>query len=382
MAIKDKNMHKLWLGLWIIAALSVNTVLADYKSMSEGHALFKQCTGCHGQAGERQALGKSLVINQMTKEQIVMSIEGYLDGTYGRNMKALMKGQVARLTKDQIENIAAYVASLNNNKLKSLVVPPEPKNLSPVRKAQKYLPDSMKMKLKSKRYAKDITHVKALVVHDSKTAEEAKKRGVKQYYLTKMVFQEDNKTVLELKCTPYIAKNALVKFKYQSYGGQKLSLEVYNNFKKHAQKSVVIKDNPNTRSVSQSNSSVKERVVTALNHQDVSSSLGGVTLLPSDNIQIMGPEIASNGGSVPIDIRSAIKAKRVILFAMQEHQKSEKIAEWILHERALVDFSIRIKLVDYSYMPGSTITAVVEGVDGQFYMTSIQIVVAIGGGEA
>ena len=378
---KDKNMHKLWLGIWIIAALSVNTVLADYKSMSEGHALFKQCMGCHGQAGERHALGKSLVLNQMTKEQIVMSIEGYLDGTYGRSMKALMKGQVSHLTKGQIENIAAYVASLNNNKLKSLAVQVTPQcEAPPHRKVDKHVPDSMKMKMKTKRYAKTLTHVKAMVIHDSKTAKEAKKRGIKQFYLTKMIFKEGKETVLELECTPYLATNNLVKFKYKSHGGEKLSLSAYNNYGKHAEKSVVFRDSLHTRALGVLDPNVKNKVMTSSNDKAIRDYFGDVELLPSDKIQLIGPDVAANGGSVPIAVRSTIKAKRVTLFAMQEQDKTKMLVQWVLHEQTLVDFAIRIKLVSHIY-DGNVVSAVVEGADGKFYVSNIRVVVALGGGN-
>ena len=374
-------MHKLWLGLWIIAALSVNTLLADYKNMSEGHALFKQCTGCHGQAGERHALGKSLVINQMTKEQIVMSIEGYVDGTYGRSMKALMKGQVARLSKDQIENIAAYVASLNDNKLKSLQVEVKPQcKVPPVKKIEKHVPDSFKMKIKTYRYANYITAVKVMVMHDSYTEQEAEKRRVKQYYITKMIFKEDEETLLELKCTPYVSRNSFMKFKYQSHGGKRLSVQAYNNMNKHAQHSVVIKDRSGTKRVNALDVNIKKIVQSSANNEAIRAYFGNITLISSDKIQLTGPEIASDGTWVPIDVRSTIKARRVILFANEEDAKVQMIAQWILHNASIVDFSIRIKLVDYVTY-GSTVSAVVEGVDGKFYVTHIKVIVGLGGVE-
>jgi len=375
-------MYKLWIGLWIVALINVSTVLADYKSMAEGHTLFQQCTGCHGQTGEQQALGKSLVINQMTQEQIVMSIEGYLDGTYGRSMKALMKGQVASLTPVQIEMIAEYVASLNDNKLKSLAVPTTSQcELPPVSKAQKYLPDSMKMKVKIKRYANALTKVKAMIVHDSMTVKEAEKRGVKQFYLTKMIFKEDKETVLELKCTPYLSRNNLVKFKYKSHGSDKLSFQAYNNHGKHAEKSVVIRDSPYTKTLGALDLNTKNKVMTSSNNKAIRAYFEGITLISSNKIQLTGPEVASGGGWVPISVRSTIKAKSVTLFANEEDSKPQMVVQWILHKQTLVDFSIKIKLVDYTSYEGSTVSAVVEGVDGKFYVTNIKVVVGLSGVE-
>jgi len=59
---------------------------------------FQKCAGCHGANGEKKALGKSKIISDMTKADIVAALKGYKDGTYGGPMKGLMKGQVAGLS--------------------------------------------------------------------------------------------------------------------------------------------------------------------------------------------------------------------------------------------------------------------------------------------
>jgi len=78
---------------------------------ADGAALFKKCAACHGPAGEKQALGKSKVINTMTPEQIESALNGYRSGTYGGAMKALMKGQAAALNEEDIKTIAAYIGA-------------------------------------------------------------------------------------------------------------------------------------------------------------------------------------------------------------------------------------------------------------------------------
>jgi len=54
------------------------------------------CTGCHGADWSKKALGKSLNVAEMTHADIAASLKGYKDGSYGRGMKGLMKGQVAK----------------------------------------------------------------------------------------------------------------------------------------------------------------------------------------------------------------------------------------------------------------------------------------------
>jgi len=78
---------------------------------SEGANLFKKCASCHGATGEKHALNKSKVINEMSQEEVVAALNGYKDGTYGGSMKALMKGQVASYSDTQINTVAAFIAA-------------------------------------------------------------------------------------------------------------------------------------------------------------------------------------------------------------------------------------------------------------------------------
>ena len=70
---------------------------------------YQKCAGCHGGAGEKAALGKSKVISDMTKQEIVDSLKGYQAGTYGRAMKGLMVAQVKDLSDADIDAIAAKI---------------------------------------------------------------------------------------------------------------------------------------------------------------------------------------------------------------------------------------------------------------------------------
>jgi len=64
------------------------------------------CIGCHGANFEKKALGTSMIVKDMSKEDIVKALKGYKDGTYGRAQKGLMKGQVASLSDADIEALA------------------------------------------------------------------------------------------------------------------------------------------------------------------------------------------------------------------------------------------------------------------------------------
>ena len=96
-------MKKIILGITLISTMML---------AADGAALYSKCAGCHGSQGEKKALGKSKVINKMSKEDLATALNGYKDGSYGGAMKGLMKGQVAKLSNDDVEALALYI--INN----------------------------------------------------------------------------------------------------------------------------------------------------------------------------------------------------------------------------------------------------------------------------
>lgn len=81
--------------------------------MADGAAIFAKCAGCHGQNGEKSALGKSAIIKGEDAAKTVELLKGYKAGTLNQHgMGALMKGQVASLSDEQIKEVADYIAGL------------------------------------------------------------------------------------------------------------------------------------------------------------------------------------------------------------------------------------------------------------------------------
>jgi len=89
----------------LIAILTLTAILGA----ADGATIFKKCAACHGSNGEKVALGKSKVIKELSKDEIVTALKGFKDGTYGGSMKALMKGQIASLSDADIEAVAEYI---------------------------------------------------------------------------------------------------------------------------------------------------------------------------------------------------------------------------------------------------------------------------------
>lgn len=67
------------------------------------------CTGCHGADWSKAALGKSKNVSEMSKADIAAALVGYKDGSYGGPMKGLMKGQVDKYSKEELEAFAQTI---------------------------------------------------------------------------------------------------------------------------------------------------------------------------------------------------------------------------------------------------------------------------------
>ncbi|MDF1881769.1 c-type cytochrome [Sulfurimonas sp. MAG313] len=81
---------------------------------ADGASLYTKCAGCHGSQGEKKALGKSKVINEMNQEDLITALNGYKDGSYGGAMKGLMRGQVSKLSVEDITAIAQHISKKGN----------------------------------------------------------------------------------------------------------------------------------------------------------------------------------------------------------------------------------------------------------------------------
>ena len=90
------------------------TTIAVSALLTLAHANpYEKCKGCHGQAGEKVALGKSAKITGQDAERTVKQLTAYKNGTlnlYG--MGAIMKAQVRSMTDEDIKAMADYISEL------------------------------------------------------------------------------------------------------------------------------------------------------------------------------------------------------------------------------------------------------------------------------
>lgn len=74
--------------------------------------LFRTCASCHGADASKAALGKSQVIKGWSAQKIADALHGYKNKTYGGASKAMMQGQVTKLSDEDIKILAEYITKL------------------------------------------------------------------------------------------------------------------------------------------------------------------------------------------------------------------------------------------------------------------------------
>jgi len=101
---------------------------------------------------------------------------------------------------------------------------------------------------------------------------------------------------------------------------------------------------------------------------------GKITPVESSDIKLKAPKVASNGGQIPVSVKTDIPAKSIAIF--QDVNPESAVAIFQVPEGTKANFSLKIKM-----KKSGSITAVVEGKDGKFYTTKLSLEVALGGCE-
>jgi sulfur-oxidizing protein SoxY len=99
---------------------------------------------------------------------------------------------------------------------------------------------------------------------------------------------------------------------------------------------------------------------------DIKPEESGITL----NV----PKIASNGGAVPVKVKSDIAMKSLTI--LQDANPEAAVATYTMDENTIIDLSVKIKMGK-----SGSITVVGEGQDGKFYSVTKKLEVALGGCE-
>lgn len=121
----------------------------------------------------------------------------------------------------------------------------------------------------------------------------------------------------------------------------------------------------------------KPTIWTAHTVDDAITAMYGTAAATESGVTVTMPDVAANGGAVPVNITSNIDAKSVALF--QDANPEAAVAAFTVHENSIIDFDLKIKLK--SDGTPITVTAIVEGKDGKLYVGKKTLTVALGGCE-
>lgn len=113
---------------------------------------------------------------------------------------------------------------------------------------------------------------------------------------------------------------------------------------------------------------------TAHNVADSIKALYGDIKPEESGIKVKAPKVASNGGAIPVTVKSDIPAKSVAL--LQDANPESTVAVYNTDADSIIDFAVKIKM-----KKSGTITAILEGQDGKFYKGTMTLEVALGGCE-
>lgn len=119
---------------------------------------------------------------------------------------------------------------------------------------------------------------------------------------------------------------------------------------------------------------LKPTVWTAHTVDDAMNNLYGSTKTIQEGVTLTAPDVASNGGAIPVTVKSDIDAKTVSVF--QNVNPESAVAVYDVPDAGIIDYSFKLKM-----KKSGTITVVVEGKDGKLYSASKTLDVALGGCE-
>jgi len=94
----------------------------------------------------------------------------------------------------------------------------------------------------------------------------------------------------------------------------------------------------------------------------------------SKEISLKVPEVASNGGAIPVTIKTEINAKTVSIF--QDSNPEAAVAVFTVPEGGIVNYVVKIKM-----KKDGEITIIVEDKDGKLHSVKQKLQVAKGGCE-
>ena len=98
---------------YLLLFLIITSTIVSFADTIE---LYKNCAGCHGENGEKQALNKSKLIGGQEVNVTIKELTAYKNGELDQyGLGNIMKLQVGTLSKSDIKELAEYIAKLDVN---------------------------------------------------------------------------------------------------------------------------------------------------------------------------------------------------------------------------------------------------------------------------
>ncbi|SFI51521.1 thiosulfate oxidation carrier protein SoxY [Bradyrhizobium sp. cf659] len=127
-----------------------------------------------------------------------------------------------------------------------------------------------------------------------------------------------------------------------------------------------------TSAVAAANDKYPEEAFKLKNEADAIKALYGKTAEPSDKVKLDAPEIAENGGVVPISVTTTLDKVTSISFFVAENPNA-LAASYRIPDGTLPSVANRLKMAKTT-----NVTAIVEA-DGKLYSATKEVKVTVGG---
>lgn len=118
----------------------------------------------------------------------------------------------------------------------------------------------------------------------------------------------------------------------------------------------------------------KPTVWSAKTVDEAIKNMYGTTVTIEKGVKLVAPDVASNGGAIPVEFSTEIPAKSIAVF--QDANPEAAVCVYSIGDKDVTDYEIKIKMGK-----SGTITVVVEGKDGKLYSAKKTLDVALGGCE-
>jgi len=118
----------------------------------------------------------------------------------------------------------------------------------------------------------------------------------------------------------------------------------------------------------------KPTVWSAHTVDDAIKAMYGSTALTMEGVKLTAPDVASNGGAIPVDFSTDKDVKTIAVFQDANPEAAVLVVE--PNKYSINKYSIKIKMAK-----SGTITIVAQGKDGKLYAAKKTLDVALGGCE-